>query len=237
MSIKNVLIFFVAIFPTIIKAENSEQVQPGLEGLLFPLFFLIIIYFMFSKPSIKVGDRDPWIENIEKYDETIEFKGQNGKINVFHDRVVISKATFGGFISQSGFSGDRIFFYKDISSIDYKKPSFWANGYIQIIITGTNAVNPKVGITGSSFESMKDPNTVVLSLPIFFPSETAKKIDKVFSTIMFNFNNAKKSTQNIDEYNSSKIHNLKILAELKNSGLLTEEEFNKEKEILLNSQL
>lgn len=229
MCIKNVLMFFIAIFPTIIKAENSENVQPGLEGLIFPMVVLLIIYLIFKKK--------PTIENIEKYDETIEFKGQNGKINVFHDRVVISKATFGGFISQSGFSGDRIFFYKDISSIDYKKPSFWANGYIQIIITGTNAVNPKVGIIGSSFESMKDPNTVVLSLPIFFPSETAKKIDKVFSIIMFNFNKAKKSTQNIDEYNSSKIHNLKILAELKNSGVLTEEEFNKEKEILLNSQL
>ena len=236
MCIKNVLMFFVAIFPTIIRAENSENVQPGLEGLIFPTVVLLIIYLIFKKkPTIEnIGKYD---KTIKFYDETIKFKGQNGKINVFHDRVVISKATFGGFISQSGFSGDRIFFYKGISSIDYKKPSFWANGYIQIIITGTNAVNPKVGIIGSSFESMKDPNTVVLSLPIFFPSETAKKIDKVFSTIMFNFNEAKKSTQNIDEYNSSKIHNLKILAELKNSGVLTEEEFNKEKEILLNSQL
>lgn len=236
MCIKNVLMFFVAIFPTIIRAENSENVQPGLEGLIFPTVVLLIIYLIFKKkPTIEnIGKYD---KTIKFYDETIKFKGQNGKINVFHDRVVISKATFGGFISQSGFSGDRIFFYKDISSIDYKKPSFWANGYIQIIITGTNAVNPKVGIIGSSFESMKDPNTIVLRLPFFFPSETAKKIDKVFSTIMFNFNEAKKSTQNIDEYNSSKIHNLKILAELKNSGVLTEEEFNKEKEILLNSQL
>lgn len=109
MCIKNVLMFFVAIFPTIIRAENSENVQPGLEGLIFPTVVLLIIYLIFKKK--------PTIENIEKYDktikfydETIKFKGQNGKINVFHDRVVISKATFGGFISQSGFSGDRIFF-------------------------------------------------------------------------------------------------------------------------------
>ena len=104
MCIKNVLMFFVAIFPTIIRAENSENVQPELEGFIFPTVVLLIIYLIFKKK--------PTIENIEKYDETIEFKGQNGKINVFHDRVVISKATFGGFISQSGFSGDRIFFIK-----------------------------------------------------------------------------------------------------------------------------
>ena len=161
-----------------------------------------------------------------------EFKGQNGKIMVFDDHIAISRATFGGFISQGGYSGDRKFFYKDISSFEYKKPTFLANGYFKIIIPGTRDTNAKVGILGSSSESMKDPNTVVLRA---FTSKVGEETDKIYKIIMDKLSEAKKDKSGTTHTATSKMDELKKLGELKASGILTEEEFQKEKEKLLKS--
>lgn len=161
-----------------------------------------------------------------------EFKGQNGKIMVYVDHLVVSRATFGGFISQGGSSGERKYFYKDISSIEYKKPTFFANGYIKIIVPGTHETNAKVGLLGSSFDSMKDQNTVVLRA---FTSKVGDETDRIHNIIMEKLAEAKKSQSNISVNSTSKMDELKKLGELKVAGVLTDEEFQKEKEKLLNS--
>ena len=161
-----------------------------------------------------------------------EFKGQNGKIMVFDDHIVISRATFGGVLSQGGFSGDRKFFYNDISSFEYKKPTFFANGYFKIIIPGTHDTSAKVGLLGSSSESMKDPNTVVLRA---FTSKVGEETDRIYQLIMDKLREAKNDKQVTAQPVSSKMDELKKLAELKASGILTEEEFQIEKQKLLNS--
>lgn len=160
------------------------------------------------------------------------FKGQNGKIMVFDDHIAISRATFGGFISQGGSSGDRTFFYEDISSFEYKKPTFFANGYFKVIIPGANETNAKVGLLASSTESMKDQNTVVLRA---FTAKVGEETDKVYNLIMDKIRAAKKNKQGAAPAATSKMDELKKLGELKASGILTEEEFQKEKEKLLNS--
>jgi len=53
-------------------------------------------------------------------------------------------------MSQGGSSGERRYFYKDISSVEYKKPTFIANGYFKIIVAGTTVTNAKVGHFASS---------------------------------------------------------------------------------------
>lgn len=161
-----------------------------------------------------------------------EFKGQNGKIKVFDDHVAISHTTVGGVISQGGFSGDRNFFYTDITSFEYKKPTFLANGYFKIITAGTRDTNAKVGFLGSSNESMRDQNTIVLRA---FSSKVGEETDRINKLIMDKLAEAKKSKQTINTTTSSKMDELKKLGELKVAGILTEEEFLTEKNKLLNS--
>ena len=78
--------------------------------------------------------------------EIARFKGQNGIIIVNDDSLEISRQSFGGFIAQGGFVGNRIYNYEDISSIEYRKPTLLANGYFKINVQGTNEVNAKVDL-------------------------------------------------------------------------------------------
>jgi hypothetical protein len=158
-----------------------------------------------------------------------EFKGQNGIIIVYDDYVAISRKSFGGFISQGGASGERRYFYKDIDSIEFKKPSFISNGYLKIMTAGTDETNAKVGLLGSSMDSMKDQNTVILRA---FSKKVGEEANKVYELVMQKVLDAK---QNKSTNGDSKMDELKKLGELKDSGILTDEEFQKEKENLLNS--
>lgn len=160
-----------------------------------------------------------------------EFKGQNGKLLVYDDHIAISRDTLGGFMSQGGSSGERKFYYKDISSFEYKKPTFLANGYFKVIVPGTAETNAKVGIFGSSIESMKDQNTVILRA---FTKSVGDETERIYKIIMQKIADAKKDKPS-DTSHPSKMDELKKLGELRTSGILTEEEFQREKEKLLNS--
>ncbi len=158
-----------------------------------------------------------------------EFKGQNGIIIVYDECVAISRKSFGGFISQGGFAGERKYFYKDITSIEYKKPTFVANGYFKVLTAGSVETNAKVGILSSSMDSMKDQNTVILRA---FNKKVGEETDKIYELVMEKISDAKKGST---VQSSSKMDELKKLGELKASGVLTDEEFQKEKEKLLNN--
>ena len=160
-----------------------------------------------------------------------EFKGQNGKLIVYEDSIVISRNTFGGFLSQGGSSGDRRYFYNDIGAIEYKKPTFIANGYYKIIIQGTNETNAKVGIFSSSSKSAKDQNTVILRA---FSKSVGEETDRIYEMILQKLTESKR-TNSIPIQQSSKMDELKKLAELKTAGILTEDEFKIEKEKILNN--
>ncbi|GGF08028.1 Short C-terminal domain-containing protein [Chishuiella changwenlii] len=160
-----------------------------------------------------------------------QFKGQNGKILVYDDYIELSKDTFGGFISQGGYSGNRRYFYSDIVTIEYKKPTFIANGYFKIIIEGTTESNATVGLFASSSNSMKDQNTIILRA---FTKKVGEETDSIFKLLMQKISEFKKS-QNTPVNPISKMDELKKLGELKSLGIITEEEFQVEKQKLLNS--
>jgi len=162
--------------------------------------------------------------------EIEKFKGQNGIVIVYDDCVAISRKSFGGFVTQGAFSGERRFFYKDINSIEYKKPTIIANGYFKILTQGSIETNAKVGILSSSKESMQDQNTIVLRA---FSKKVGAEIDKIYNLVMQKILEAKNDKPK--EQKSSKMDELKKLGDLKNSGVLSDEEFQKEKEKLLNS--
>lgn len=162
-------------------------------------------------------------------EKILEFKGQNGIIIVYDDCVAISKKSFGGFISQGGFSGERKYFYKDINVIEYKKPTFIANGYFKILVAGSAETNAKVGFLSSSKESMKDQNTVVLRA---FSKKVGEQTDMIYELVLKNISEAK-NIKNIQS--TSKMGELKKLGELKSSGILSEKEFQNEKAKLLKT--
>ncbi len=158
-----------------------------------------------------------------------EFKGQNGKIIVHDEYLVLSRKTFSGYISQGGASGDRKYFYKNIDSIEYKKPTIIANGYYKIILPGTIETNAKVGILGSSKDSMKDQNTIVLRA---FSKKIGNETDRIHDILMQKITEAKNNNNSSND--SDKFDRLKKLGELKESGILSDEEFQIEKEKLLS---
>lgn len=159
-----------------------------------------------------------------------EFKGQNGKIIVYDDYLVISRKTFGGFMSQGGSSGERRYFYKDITTVEYKKPTFVANGYFKIIVQGTTETNAKVGLFGSSMKSAQDQNTVILRA---FTKKVGEETDRIYNMIMQKLSDSKKEKP-LTANGNSKMDELKKLGELKALGIITEEEFQTEKKKLLN---
>lgn len=164
----------------------------------------------------------------------MEFKGLNGKIKVGDNHLTLSRATFGGFMSQGGSSGERMYFYKDINGIEYKRPTIMANGYIKIIVAGTTETNAKVGIFGTSKDSIKDQNTLALRA---FSSNEGDEADKLYTKIMEKISQSKnQASTSQPQATYSKMDELKKLGELKNSGILTEEEFQKEKERILNDK-
>lgn len=163
-----------------------------------------------------------------------EFKGLNGKIKVFDDHIILSRDTFGGFMAQ-GHSGDRKLFYTDITAVDYKRPSLIANGYYKFTVPGSTDTNAKVGLFGSSHKSMKDPNTIGLRA---FTSKVGDETDRIYKLIMDKVTEAKnkqRAAASVTISNTpSKMDELKKLAELKEAAIITEEEFQIEKQKLLN---
>ena len=157
----------------------------------------------------------------------MEIDGQNGKATAYDDRVVFSRKGIKGFLAQ-GYAGDRIYYYKDITAVDYKKPSIVANGYLKILVGGIQDNNgKKVDLLGTTADTMKDPNTIALRA---FKKETANKTEEFYNLVMEKINNCKNSEKN----NVSAADEIKKYKELLDMGAITQEEFDAKKKELLN---
>jgi len=160
-----------------------------------------------------------------------EIKGQNGKMILFEDRIVISRKTFGGFLAQGG-TGDRQYFLKDIAGLEFKKPSFISNGYLKVLVSGTEDTSAQVGPLGNSMKSVEDPNTLTLRS---FSGKSAKKYEQFYHQLLEKYEAHKiHPTDQKSKPVLGKMDELEKLAELHKNGILTDEEFQAEKKKLLN---
>jgi Domain of unknown function (DUF4429) len=162
--------------------------------------------------------------------------GTNGSLVVHEDRVVITRKTIMGFIAQ-GFTGDRTIPFSNISSIEFRKPSLLANGYIQLIVSGTLPVLAKTSIFGTSQESLKDPNTIVLRA---FNSNVPVKAEAIYQLIL----------NKIDEFakieggrsvvtNDTKLSvadEIRKFKKLQEEGIISQEDFDIKKQQLLEKE-
>lgn len=156
-------------------------------------------------------------------------KGANGQLEAYEDKVVIKRKGVLGVLSQ-GIKGDRTIYYNDIKSVEYKKPTLMANGYIQFITNIELANTSNVNIIGlTTNAALKDPNTIILRA---FKKENVLKYEEIKEFIL----------EKISEVNNSKVSKrvstsateIKEFKELLDSGVITQEEFDLKKKQLLN---
>lgn len=154
-------------------------------------------------------------------------KGANGVLKVYEDKVVLSRNTINGILYQ-GIKGDRIFFYNNLSGIEYRKLGFWVNGYIKFIVAGTIEEEQKSGFFGIfSSKSLKDSNTIVL----VYNKEILKKADKTYEYILDRKNRC--IISNTTQITTSSADEIMKFKKLFDDGVITKEEFKKKKKELL----
>ena len=86
----------------------------------------------------------------------ITAKGVNGQIEIFNNRVCITRKSVFGFLTQ-GLKGEKDFRISAITSIQFKKASRLFNGYIQFAFMGGQEAK------GGLCQGIKDENTIVFS--------------------------------------------------------------------------
>lgn len=160
----------------------------------------------------------------------IVVKGRNGIVSAFEDRIEISRKNVVGFLTQ-GIKADRIIHYRDMTSIETKRPSFVTNGYIQFIINPELSVKQKVSIvSGTTTESMKDPNAVIFTA---MQKKTAKEFDELKEYVLSRLDFYNNQQQNVDSHSANGFDDLTKLKELLDQGVITQEDFDAKKKQIL----
>jgi hypothetical protein len=66
----------------------------------------------------------------------MKFVGNNGQIEVLADRLVITRKSLIGFLTQ-GFKGEKTIPFSSVSAIQFREPGMLVLGYIQFNVLGT----------------------------------------------------------------------------------------------------
>lgn len=145
----------------------------------------------------------------------MHFKGHNGQVEIFEDRIVISRKGALSFLTQ-GFKGDKAIPFSSITAVQFKDAGAFANGYIQFTVKG--GMESRGGILAAS----SDENSVM-----FRQGRQAEEFAKL-RTIIETKIMSPKPNQSI-----SAADELEKFAALRDRGILTDEEFQQKKRALL----
>ena len=118
---------------------------------------------------------------------------------------------------------EKTFPLRNISSVEVKKPGT-LSGFIQLSIAGGATRNSSFTLTGGAFDAAQDENSVV------FTGQDNYEIALRIKAYIEEGNNPQKSTAGGTETIPDQI---KKLSELKDSGILSDEEFQQKKKELL----
>ena len=143
-------------------------------------------------------------------------KGINGQIDVYADKISIKRKGFTSFLFH-GFKGDKEIRITSITAVQFKKASALANGYIQFAFMGSNEAK------GGFFQATQDENTVMFR----------KGQQAAFERVKQYVQDQQRAPSMSAGPTSSGADEIAKFAQLKDQGILTEEEFQaKKKEIL-----
>lgn len=145
-------------------------------------------------------------------------KGHNGKIELYANKICLKKEGLMSMIAE-GSKGDKNIMISAISSIQFKKSGLM-NGYIQFTFTGSQEA--KKGM----MESMSDENTLT------FTSGQQKSFEKLRDMIEKRIES--KNTPTVVTTSSlSSADEIMKFANLRDKGIITEDEFIQKKKELL----
>lgn len=142
-------------------------------------------------------------------------EGTNGQLVLLDNKIRIERKGSTAFWTQ-GLKGDKEIFIRNISSIQLKKCGTFTAGFIQFSFIG--GTESKKGL----FAAVEDENTVM------FNNNTQDdfiKIKQLIEDKMSELSDSSHPRSNLDE--------LEKLAELKEKGIITEEEFSAKKKQIL----
>jgi Short C-terminal domain/Domain of unknown function (DUF4429) len=154
-------------------------------------------------------------------DMLIEFKGLNGQIELYTDKIIIKRKGTRAKLTQGFFKGDKTIYIKQITGIQLKEAGLFIGGYIQFTIPG--GIESRRGISDAN----RDENTVMF---LKTENKLAQQMKSEIEKLMMN------STQPLIVNNKSNDPDLiRNYKQLLDEGIITQEEFEaKKKEILGN---
>ena len=143
-----------------------------------------------------------------------EAKGVNGQLELLENKIKIKRKGLRSLMTQ-GLKGDKEIIIKQISSIQFKNAGL-TNGYIQFAFLGGKEAK------GGIVQAIQDENTIM------FSKAQQSDFEEIKSLI------EKRMAEPEGKGTSrSEIDDLEKLAELKEKGIISEEEFNAKKKQIL----
>jgi len=178
------------------------------------------------KPIGSVDDLGHITADSEADGVVMRAKGTNGSLELLEnpDKVRIVRKGAIAFLTQ-GVKGDKEILLSRASSIQFKKPSTFTKGYIQIGFGGGNENK------GGLFDATKDENTIM------FADKHTSAFETVKAEIERRMHEASKPSTAAQRPvgGESAADEIKKLAELHDQGLLSDEEFAAGKKKILGS--
>lgn len=156
--------------------------------------------------------------------KVFEMKGTGviGVMEVYEDKLTINPKGFIGFLAK-GIKGTKIIPYSSITAIQFKEAGTVFNGYLQFTIPGGNES------TGGVFSAATDENSIMFAgkknnaLAIQIKEYIEAKVQEL---------RAPRATQS--QATTSLSDELEKLASLRDSGILSEQEFQSAKNRLIS---
>ncbi|MBP3261508.1 SHOCT domain-containing protein [Pseudobutyrivibrio sp.] len=162
-------------------------------------------------------------------------KGINGTIYVYDDRVEIERAGFTAKMYIN--SGTKIFYYKDITAVDYKRVTM-SGGFIHFRTSGSVTSAPNLNLAAVlTFDSpewnaaLRNENGVLFNKP-----RQADEVENVYNVIMQKWETARAasiSTGNTIVQEVSAADEIRKFKQLLDDGIISQSEFDAKKKQLL----
>lgn len=172
-----------------------------------------------NEPLINIQEPPLYNKTMKRENILMKAKGVGGDLELLEDKIRIVRR--GGLaILAHGLKGDKEIFINQISSIQFRKAGALTNGYIQFAFIGGSEA--KDGM----LQATTDENTV------FFNQKNEDDFSAIKHMIEDRIHQLKKMDR-IDYKKGLSLDDLEKLAELKEKGIITEEEFQIKKRQIL----
>jgi len=145
-----------------------------------------------------------------------EAKGIGGRLQLLEEKIRIRRKGVSA-VMLHGLKGDKEIFLTQISSIQFKKAGPFVNGYIQFAFLGGQESK------GGAWSATTDENTIM------FRKSRQADFEEIKSMIEMKI----KEQRNKTVGKSGTIDDLEKLAQLKDKGIISEEEFKAKKKQIL----